>query len=91
MRYSLKAVKTPMLTSTTFNANELSQATVADKQLEACTHCHGQGGEWTATAVTGPSILVNGNTNTAEYKPLGTMVYNYESCRHCGGACWFVR
>ena len=91
MRYSLRAVKTPMLTSATFSASELSQAAVADKQLEACTHCHGQGGEWTATAVTGPSVLVNGNTNTAEYKPLGTMVYNYEPCRHCGGACWFVR
>lgn len=90
-RYGLKGVNGPKLQVVSVNTAELTLATLANKQLEVCPYCHGEGGQWTSEAVTDPSILVNFNTKTAEYKPLGTMVYNYKSCRYCNGMCWFEK
>lgn len=91
LRYDLKPVTALMLTGKDISAEELSKASLASQQYEICSYCRGMGGQWKSDAVTGPSVLINYTNKTWEYKPLGTMVYNYEMCTYCGGKCWIKK
>ncbi len=90
-RYDLKPVTALMATDITITSAEMSKAVLATQQYEFCGFCKGMGGQWKSEAITGPSVLVNLNSKTWEYKPLGTMVYNYEVCEVCKGKCWMVK
>lgn len=90
-RYDLKPVTALMATDITITSAEMSEAVLATQQYEFCGFCKGMGGQWKSEAITGPSVLVNLNSKTWEYKPLGTMVYNYEVCEVCKGKCWMVK
>jgi hypothetical protein len=88
LRYDLKPAKGLMTYRYTVPAGAMAEYKASGQKYAICTACRGKGGVWHGDYVQGPSVLFKNSTDAGQYKPLGTMVYNYLKCAECLGKCW---
>jgi len=88
LRYDLKPAKGVMTYTYTVQAGNMAEYKASIQKYTICTSCRGKGGLWHGDYVQGPSVLFKNNSDLGQYKPLGTMVYNYLLCADCLGKCW---